>query len=125
MKVTTRKKTVCKICYDEERIKNNNNTLIKTQQPKISNVNTNNNNRTLIIGFYNCGKTYLMNYILLQKQETIYIISKSLNQYPHIKAQTSDGIQPLEIYENSTVGFDMLLSKQACNIDVFFRKGRH
>ena len=63
----------------------------------------NDNNRTLIIGFSNCGKNYLMNHILLQKQEPIFISKKSLNQYPKIKAQTSDEIQPLEHYENSTV----------------------
>ena len=62
-----------------------------------------------------------MNYILLQKQEPIFIITKSLYQYPNIKAQTSDEIQPLENYENSTVVFDdMLLSKQQSNIDLFF-----
>ena len=41
-----------------------------------------------------------MNYILLQKQEPIFTITKSLYQYPNIKAQTSDEIQPLENYEN-------------------------
>ena len=78
------------------------------------------NNRTLIIGFSNCGKTYLMNYILLQKQEPIFIITKSLNQYPNIKARTSDDIQPLVNYENSIVFFDdMLLSKQESKIILF------
>ena len=67
-----------------------------------------------------------MNYILLQKQEPIFTITKSLYQYPNIKAQTSDEIQPLENYENSTVVFDdMLLSKQQSNIDLFFTWGRH
>ena len=62
-----------------------------------------------------------MNHILHQKQEPIFIITKSLNQYPKIKAHTSDEIEPLENYENSTVVFDdMLLSKQASNIDLFF-----
>ena len=84
------------------------------------------NNRTLMIGFSNCGRTYLMNLILHQKQEPIFIITKSLKQYPKIKAQTSDKIQPLEHYENSTVVFDdMLLSKQESNIDLFFTRGRH
>ena len=84
------------------------------------------NNRTFIIGFSNCGKTYLMNHILHQKQEPIFIISKSLNQYPKIKAQTSDEIQPLNEYESSVVVFDdMLLSKQESNIDLFFTRGRH
>ena len=69
------------------------------------------NNRTLIIGLSNCGKTYLLNHILLQKHEPSYIIRKSLNEYPNIKSQTTDEHQPLESYENSTVVFDdMLLS---------------
>ena len=67
-----------------------------------------------------------MNHILLHKQEPIFIITKSLNQYPNIKAKTSDEIQPLENHENSSVIFDhMLLSKQECNIDLFFTRGRH
>ena len=82
-------------------------------------------NRTLIIGFSTCGKTYLMNHLLHQRQEPIFIITKSLNQYPNIKAQTSDGSGPLEKYENRTVLFDdMLLSKQESNIDLFFTRGR-
>ena len=125
-------RTVCKTCYNKNRRKTNNNTIIQNQQPKSDNkkkrkvVNSVNNNRTLIIGFSNCGKTYLMNHILHQKQEPIFIITKSLNQYPNIKAQTSDAIQPLNGYENSTVVFDdMLLSKQESNIDLFFTRGRH
>ena len=67
-----------------------------------------------------------MNHILILKQEPIFIITKSLNQYPKIKAHTSDEIQSLENYENSTVVFDdMLLSKQESNIDLFFTRGRH
>ena len=80
----------------------------------------------MIIGFSNCGKTHLMNHILLKKREQIFIITKSLNQYPDIKAQTSDEIQALESYENSVVVFDnMLLSKQESSIDLFFTRGRH
>ena len=67
-----------------------------------------------------------MNHILHQKQEPSFIITKSLNQCPNIKAQTSDEIQPLETHENSTVVFDdMLLSKQESNFDLFFARGRH
>ena len=67
-----------------------------------------------------------MNYILLRKQETIFVFTKSLNQYPEIKAQTSDEIQPLNEYENSIVVFDdMLLSKQENNIDLFLTRSRH
>ena len=78
-------RTVCKSCYNKNRRKNNKYTLIQNQQPKsddkkkrkvvnsVSNTNinkkktkvvdsvNNNNNRTLIVGFLNCGKTYLMN----------------------------------------------------------------
>ena len=103
-----------------------NNTNINIKKREVVDSVKNNNNRTLIIGFSNCGKTYLMNHILFQKQEPIFIITKSFNRYPKIKAQTSDEIQPLDHYENSTVVFDdMLLSKQESNIDLFFTRGRH
>ena len=77
-------------------------------------------NRILIFGFLNCGKSYPKNHSLHQKQEPIFEFTKSLNQNPLIKAQTSDEIQPLENYENSTVVFDdMWLLKQSSNIDLF------
>ena len=119
-------RNICKNCYNMNRKKYNKITT-SYQQPKNENVsNSNNKNRTLIIGFSNCGKTYLMNHILFQKQESIFIITKLINQYPNIKAQTSDEIQPLENYENNTVVFDdMLLSKQSSDIDLFFTRGRH
>ena len=118
-------RTICKSCYNMKRRKNNNDTLIKNQQPKIDNVNNNNDSRTLIIEFSNCGKTYLMNHVLLQKQP-FFINTISLNQYPTITAQTSDEINPSEIYENSIVVFDdMLLSKQESNIHLLFTRGRH
>ena len=67
-----------------------------------------------------------MNYILLKKQGPIFIITKSPNHNPNIKAPITDEIQPLENYENNTVVFDeMLLSKQESNIDLFFTQGRH
>ena len=125
-------RTVCKTCYNKNRRKTNNNTIIRNQKPKSDNkkkrkvVNSVNNNRTLMIGFSNCGKTYLMNHILHQKQEPIFINTISSNQYPKIKAQTSDEIQPLNEYENSVVVIDdMLLSKQESNIDLLFTRGRH
>ena len=70
----------------------------------MNSVKNNNNKRNLIIGFSNCGKTYLMNDILHQRQELIFIITKSLNQWPNNKAQTLEEIQPLENYEYSIVG---------------------
>ena len=67
-----------------------------------------------------------MKYILLRQQEPIFIFTKSLNQHPKINAQTADGIQHLENFENITVVFDdMLLSKQASILDLFFTRGRH
>ena len=111
---------ICKKFYNINRKKYNNKKVVDS-------VNIiNNSNRTLIIGLSNCGKTYLMNHILFQKQEPIFKITKSLNQYPNIKAQTLDEIKPSENYENSIVVFDdMLLSKQESIIDLFFTRGRH
>ena len=129
-------RTVCKSCYKKNRRKNNNNTLIQNQQLKSDNNNDDDkkkrkvgnsmNNRTLIIGFSNEGKLYLMNDILHQKEEPIFIFAKSLIQYPKIKAQTSEEIEPLVNYENNTVVFDdMLLSKQESYCSLFFTPGRH
>ena len=62
----------------------------------------------------------------LQKQEPIFIITKSLNQYPNTTAQTSDEVHPLETFEISAVFFDdLLLSKQESNNDLFFTIGCH
>ena len=85
-------RTVRKICYNKNtRKNNNNNTSIQNQQPKSDNNNDDDkkkrkvvnsmNLRTLIIGFSNSGKTYLMNHILDQKQE-------SKNQYFYNKKIT-------------------------------------
>ena len=43
-----------------------NGTITSHQQPKIEFIIINNNNRSLIVGFANFGKTYLLNYILFQ-----------------------------------------------------------
>ena len=69
--------------------------------------------------------TYLL-YGLLQKQEPIFLITKSLNQYPIIKAQTSDDIQTLANYEACIVPFDdTLLAEHKSNFDLFSTRGRH
>ena len=118
-----RDRTVYKDCYNKKRRKNNNHTIIQIQQPKIQNVNKNNNNRTLVIGVSNCSKSYLMNYFLLQIQEPFFPITKSVNHYPKIKTQISDEVLPLENYKNSTIVFDdMLLSKQKGNNYLFFKR---
>ena len=67
-----------------------------------------------------------MNHLLHQKQEPVFKNTKSLNKYPKIKSQSSDISETLQIYENSTVGFDdMLLLNQESNIGLFFTRGRH
>ena len=128
-------RTVCKSCYNNNKRKNNKNkTIIQNQQSKIGNTihekpiikndfeNKPENescHRHLVIGRSGCGKTYLINYILLQKQDPILIITKSVNQYPKIKAEASDEFQPLENYENRTVKFDdvaIKTRKQYCSI---------
>ena len=48
-----------------------------------------------------------------------------MNQYPNIKAETSDDIEPIENYESVVVFDDMLLSKRESNFDLFFKRGRH
>ena len=120
-------RTVRKSCCNTKIRRNDNNTLVQNQQPKIDETNNKNNNRTLIYGFSFCGKFFLMNHVLHQKRDPFLIIIKSLSQYPNINAQTSDEIQHLEKSEkNSTIVFgDMLLSKQESNIDLFFTQGRH
>ena len=61
-----------------------------------------------------------MKYFLLQNQELIDLITKSSNQYPKIKAQTSDELQPSEIYENSTVVFDAMCYQNKPEILICF-----
>ena len=42
-----------------------------------------------------------MIYMLLQKREPNFIITKSLNQYPNINAHTSDETEPKKIMETA------------------------
>ena len=61
---------VCKRCYNKIRRKNNNNTLIQNQPPKVDKISNNNVNNTsvlsyenhanVVIGPKNVGKTYYM-----------------------------------------------------------------
>ena len=124
--------TVCRICYNKNKNKrkNKNNTSIQNktsasyQQPKTENGNINNNkNRTLVIRFSNCVQNYLLNHIVHQKEEPIFIITKSLYHHPNIEAQTSSEIQPLENYVNSIVVFDdMLLSNKTTTLISFLQE---
>ena len=90
-------------CFHKNRRKNNNNTLIQNQQPKIDNVNNKNtivstyeNHANVVFGPRNFGKTY---YILkvfekIGNKRPIHIIIRSPNQYPNYK--TSNEIEPIK-----------------------------
>ena len=51
-----------------------------------------NNNRTLIIGFSDCGKILVMNNNLSRKQGAIYLITKSIKQNTQKCKNISDEI---------------------------------
>ena len=130
-------RTICKKCHNENRRKNNINTITKneidttTQQPKINKVINNNvskfeNRACVVIGPRNIGKTYYMLKILkkIDNQRPIHIITRSPNQYPNYK--TSNEIKPINKYKGSVVIFDdMLGAKNSSQIDEFFTRGRH
>ena len=130
-------RTVCKKCHNQNRRKNNNNTIteneidITPQQPKIDkNINNNastfENRANVIIGPRNVGKTYYMLKVLekIGNKRPIYIITRSPNQYPNHK--TSNEIKPINKYKGSVVIFDdMLGAKNSSQIDEFFTRGRH
>ena len=82
-------KTICKKCYNESKRKNKSkNNLIQSQQAKSHNVNTNKNNRTVLVGCSFSGKTYLMLKVLsrIPPDRDIYIITKSpAEQYSNSK----------------------------------------
>ena len=81
MNIKNRK--ICKHCYNNNRkkyknteekiqvVNSVNHTNINKKKREVVDSMKKNNNRTLIIGFSNCGTTYLMNHILFQKQEAI------------------------------------------------------
>ena len=72
-------RTICKKCHNENRRKNNNNTLTENeidttpQQPKIDKINNNNvsnfeKHACVVIGPRNVGKTYYMLKVLEKKR---------------------------------------------------------
>ena len=125
------------MCHKKNRRKNKINTLNQNQQSDIDNtihrkplIKISFDNKTcqrhLIFAGSGCRKKYITNYILLRKQEPSFIITKSLSQYPNIKAQTSDESQKLEIDINNCIVFDdMFPSKQESNFGLFFTRGGH
>ena len=110
----------------EHRQNETNSHVIK--KPEIEN---NNNNRTLLVGPYFSGKTYLMLKILSRiPDRDIYIITKSPpEQYTNSKIkikEIGDEIKPLNEYENGILVFDDVLgSSNSRDIDQFFIRGRH
>ena len=126
-------RTVCKICCNKNRRKNNNISLIQYQQPKSNKINNNKDNVStfenhacVVIGPRNVGKTYYMLKMLEKRgnKTSIHILSRSLNQYPNYK--TSAEIKPINKYKGSVVKFDdMLGARNSSQIDEFFTRGRH
>ena len=127
-------RTICKKCHNENRRKNNNNTITENeidttpQQPKIDKIINNNVSKfeNVIIGPRKVGKTYYMLKVLEKtgNKRPINIITRSPNQYPNYK--TSNEIKPMNKYKGSVVIFDdMLGAKNSSQIDEFFTRGRH
>ena len=128
-------RTVCKSCYNKNRRKNNNKTLIQNRQPKIDKINNTNENRhnvsthenqaCVVIGPRNVGKTYYLLIIRekMRNKRPIHIITRSLNQYPNYK--TSNEIKPINKYKGSVVIFDdMLGARCSSQIDELFTGGK-
>ena len=129
--------TICKKCHNENRRKNNNNTITENkiaatpQQPKIdkfinNNVSTCENRAYVVIGPKNVGKTYYMLKVLenIGNKRPIHIITRSPNQYPNYK--TSTEYKPINKYKGPIVIFEDMLGARNCSqIDEFFTRGRH
>ena len=130
-------RTVCKKCHNENRRKNNINTITeneidtKPQQPKTNKINNNNvstieNHACVVIGPRNIGKTYYMLKVLekIGEKRPIHIVTRSPNQYPNYK--TSNEIKPINKYKGSVVIFHAMLgAKNSSQLDEFFTRGRH
>ena len=102
------------------------------EKPKTDNVNTENNNRTLLVGCSFSGKTYfaLKKLSRIPLERNIYIITKSPpEQYLNSKIkieEISDEIKPLNECENAVIVFDDVLgSSNSKYKDQFFIRGRH
>ena len=98
-------RTVCKSCYNKNRRQINNNTISQNQQPKIDEINNNNDNNLNVstfenhtynvIGPRNVGKTCYMLKVLekIGNQRPIHIRTRSPNQYPNY--ERSNEIKPI------------------------------
>ena len=125
-------RTVCK-SYNKNRRKNNKNTLIQNQQPKINSSNDNNpnvstyeNHAYVFIGARNVGKTYYMLKVLekIGNFRPTHIMNRSPNEYPNYK--TSNEIKPINKYIGSVVIFDDMLGAQnSSQINDLYTRGRY
>ena len=102
------------------------------EKSKTDNVNTENNNRRVLVGCSFSGKTYLMLKILsrIPPERNIYRITKSPpEQYSNLKnkmKELGDEIKHLNEYKNAVINFhDVLGSSNSKYIDQFFIRGRH
>ena len=131
-------RTVCKTCSNQNKRKNNDNTLppnknnTSYQKPnnknkdKNTNASTYENHRHVIIGPNNVGKTFYMLKVLekICNHRPIHIITRSPNQYPDYKISTE--IETINKYKGSVVVFDdMLGARNNSQLDEFFTTGRH
>ena len=130
-------RTLCKNCHNENRRKNNNNTITENeidtapQQPKIDKNDSNNFSTfeilaLVVIGPRNVGKTCYMLKVLekIGKKRPFHIINRSPNQYPNYKISTE--IKLINNYKGSLVFFDdMLGARNSSQIDEFLTRGRH
>ena len=101
-------RTICKKCHNENRRKNNINTITENEQPKIDKISNNNvstfeNHACVNIGPRNVGKFYYILEILekIGNKRPIHIITRSPNQYPNFK--TSNETKPINKYKGSVV----------------------
>ena len=105
--------------------RNESNSIV-LEKPKIENGNIINNNRTLLVGPFFSGKTYLMfNFFSRKPNRDFYRITKSPpEQYSNSKIkikEISDEIKSLNEYENGVILFDDVLgSSNSRFIDQFF-----
>ena len=111
-------RTVCKSCYNKNRRKNNNNIIIRNQQPSVENFENFDNNpsvlayenhRKVIIGPSNVGKTFYTLKILekIANKRPTHIRTRSAVQ--HLNYRTSNEISQIDKYKGSVVIFDDML----------------
>ena len=114
---------------EREHVNESNSSVL--EKPKNDNLNTINNNRTLLVGPSFSGKPYLLLKIPSRiPDRDIYINTKSPPEHyskSEIKIkEITEEIKPVNEYENAIIVFDDILgSSNSKNIDQSFIRGRH